>query len=343
MTNFDTSTKLYSCHSFSRKDSMKHTSNVLQTIYQRNNPIPDGFTPEKKFEELNLMDSFLFESATEKTENAILLSRVVIERVLGRKVGHLTVQSQKDLKGVNTNQHGIRMDLYTAETKSDTDEEIICVYDIEPNNYRDDMPRRNRYYQSLVDSKLLPSGLSYDKLPDLFSIWILPYDPFGDNRMIYTVKNIVVENDQIVHNDGVTKAFLYTGGCKGGSKELKNLLTFMETSDRSHAVDEELSKIMDIIETVKSSPEELKRYMGIMSVIDYEKRDAYLKGEMQGEERGRSEGLIAGILGSIQMCHSLGIGRTTIKEKIMEQFTLDESKAEEYLTLYWNEENKTTN
>ena len=33
------------------------------------------------------------------------------------------------------------------------------------------------------------------KLPDIFMIWILPYDPFGDGRMIYTVKNMVVENN----------------------------------------------------------------------------------------------------------------------------------------------------
>lgn len=167
----------------------------LKDTYPVKDPVPDVFTHRKEFEELNLMDSFLFESATEKPENAVLLSRIIIERALGRKVKNLIVQSQKDLKGVNINSHGIRMDLYTMEVGSEADEkEITCVYDIEPNNYRDDLPHRNRYYQSVIDSKLLPTGTLYEKIPDLFSIWILPYDPFGDDRMIYTVKNIVTGN-----------------------------------------------------------------------------------------------------------------------------------------------------
>lgn len=94
------------------------------------------------------------------------------------------------------------MDVYTTEVdETNNGEETTCVYDIEPNNYReDDIPRRNRYYQSLIDSKLLPANTPYAKLPNMFSIWILPYDPFGDGRMIYTVKNKVEENNQIVYN-----------------------------------------------------------------------------------------------------------------------------------------------
>ena len=42
--------------------------------------------------------------------------------------------------------------------------------------------------------------------------------------MVYTVKSIVTENNQIVYNDGVTKLFLYTKGKIGGSEKLKNLL-----------------------------------------------------------------------------------------------------------------------
>ena len=54
--------------------------------------------------------------------------------------------------------------------------------------YEKDLPRRGRFYQSIIDSKFLPSKSPYQHLPDMITIWILPYDPFGDNRMIYTVK-----------------------------------------------------------------------------------------------------------------------------------------------------------
>ena len=85
------------------------------------------------------MDSFLFESATEKPENALTISKVIIERTIGHKVRKLVVETQKDLKGININKHGIRMDVYTMEVDDLTEENrTTCVYDIEPKNYRED-------------------------------------------------------------------------------------------------------------------------------------------------------------------------------------------------------------
>ena len=50
-----------------------------------------------------------------------------------------------------------------------------------------------------------------------------------DKGMLYTVKNMVVENKELVYNDGVVKLFLYTKGKRGGSEDLKSLLTYFET------------------------------------------------------------------------------------------------------------------
>jgi len=315
---------------------MEINSNNLIQSYERKNPIQEQVSQYKMYEELNLMDSFLFESETEKPEKAAVIAKPIIERATGRKVNRLIVHSQKDLKGINVNMHGIRMDVYTEEIQESTDgDEISCVYDIEPNNYYDkDIPHRNRYYQSMIDSKLLPTGEQYKKLPDMFSIWILPYDPFGADRMVYTVKNLVVENNQIVYNDGVTKIYLYTKGTVGGSEKLKNLLYFMENSVRDNAVDDELAEIMDIVDTVKSNPEERKRYMGLMGVIEYEKRDAYEEGLEVGRQSGLEEGVIQGmILGS----KFNGADRDKTKEDISSQFSLTEDKAEEYMKRYWDE------
>ena len=316
---------------------MNIKSEYLTQSYERKNTVSKQHSQQKPFEELNLMDSFLFESATENPENAITISRIIIERVTGRKVSNLIVHSQKELKGINISKHGIRMDVYTEEVET-TEEgtSVTCVYDIEPNNYYEpDIPRRDRYYQSMIDSKLLPTGEPYKKLPDMFSIWILSTDPFKDNRMVYTVKNVVAENNQIVYNDGVTKIFLYTKGTVGGSKELKELLTFMENSVRDNAVDKDLAEIMDIVDTVKRDSEERRRYMGIMNVIDYEKRDSYEDGRSNGLHEGIGKGQIHGV---IQTCKSFGADREKAKDEIMKQFSISESDAKEYITLYWDKE-----
>lgn len=324
---------------------MKINSNVLTQSYERKNPIQEKTSQYKLYEELNLMDSFLFEAATENSEKAAIVAKPIIERATGRKVGKLIVHSQKELKGINVNMHGIRMDVYTEEVQETFDgNEIICVYDIEPNNYYDkNIARRNRYYQSMIDSKLLPIGELYKNLPDMFSIWILPYDPFGDNRMVYTVKSIVTENNQIVYNDGVTKIFLYTKGKIGGSQELKNLLRFMENSIRDNAVDDELSEIMEIVDTIKSNPEERKRYMGLMGVIEYERRDAYEEGRESGYQSGHELGYQSGheegqVAGAIKAYKFMKADRESVKKAIMEQFELVSADAEEYLKCYWDED-----
>jgi len=324
---------------------MKITSNNLTQSYKGKTPLPEKTSHFKPYEELNLMDSFLFESTTEKPENAVIIAKPIIERATGKRVKNLIVHPQKDLKGINISAHGIRMDVYTEEiAETPGGNKVTCVYDIEPNNYYDkDIPRRNRYYQSMIDSKLLPGGEPYKTLPDMYSIWILPYDPFGDNRMIYTVKNIVAENNQIVYNDGVTKIFLYTKGTKGGSPELKQLLNFMEHSTRENAIDTDLSDIMDIVDTAKKDPKERGRYMGIMGVIDYEKRDSYNEGvefgRSEGIELGRSEGIelgrSEGIRVTINTCKTLKQDMPATKSLIMTQFNLTNEKADEYINLYW--------
>ena len=155
---------------------MQYNSNILNSTYQRENQ--ETKPQRKKFEDLTLMDSFLFDAATEKPENAAIIAKVIIERTTKRKVKKLVVETQKELKGININKHGIRMD-------------------------------------------------------------------------VYTVKNIVTENNQLVYNDGVTKIFLYTKGTKGGSKELKELLTFLENPIYDNAMDEELLQILNIVDSIK--------------------------------------------------------------------------------------------
>lgn len=124
----------------------------------------------------------------------------------------------------------------------------------------------------------------------------------------------------MVANYVCTKIFLYTKGTKGGSKELKELLTFMENPIYDNAVDKELSEILNIVDTVKMNPEERGRYMGLMGVTDYERRDANEEGQIQG---------------SIKTCKFMNTDRETAKEAIITQFSLTEEKAEEYLNLYW--------
>lgn len=301
---------------------MKAISKKQINIHKRQNNDSDSRFLPKSLEDLNLMDAFLMEATTENVENAKKIAKVVIERATGHTVENLIVETEKQLKGLSLDRRGIRMDIYVQEQNHrGNGAPTLRLYDIEPNKYYEkDIPRRSRFYQSLIDSKLLPTDTPFEDLPDVITIWILPYDPFGENRMIYTVKNMVVENNELMYNDGVIKLFLYTKGTKGGSQKLKDLLTYIEHTTPSNAVDDDLLKIQEIVDNVKNRKDVGKRYMTLQEMINYEKSDSRIEG-------------------AIRICKSLNFDITQTKKSIMQEFKLTESFADDYISLYWESDN----
>ena len=60
-------------------------------------------------------------------------------------------------------------------------------------------------------------------------ILITPYDPFGLNRMIYTIRNKCDEVPTMPYDDRARTIFLYTKGTEGiPSEELEKFLYYME-------------------------------------------------------------------------------------------------------------------
>lgn len=195
--------------------------------------------------------------------------RLIIERATLVKVGKLIIEPQKIINGVDTDCHGIRLDVSVREV-TDEDSKTIQLFDIEPNNVsKVHLPKRSRFYQALTDVKLLETGVDYDKLPDMWTIWILPYDPFGLDYMLYSAKNMLEEFPEIEYNDGVRKLFLYTGGTKGGTDALKSLLNYIQSSIEENAVDDDLKRLHTNVERLKSSKEIGVKYMQMQEVIKY--------------------------------------------------------------------------
>ena len=276
----------------------------------------------KSLQDLNLLDSFLFSTATVDPNNAKLIAKVIIRRVFGWNLTNIEVETEKQYPGIGVGQKGIRLDLEVIEKE---DGKIVRIFDIEPNAYVDKtIPKRSRYYQSLSDANHLNASKVYIYLPDYFSIWILPYDPFGDNRMIYTVKNIIVENPELEYNDGVTRVFLYTGGNIGGTEEIRTLLRYFIESNEENAVDSELKEIQHVVSGIKKDREVGERYMTLDDVINYEKRDSYIEGKKSGIEEGVDK--------FISACRKMKHSDDDIINLLIEEFSLTKEEAIAKLT-----------
>ena len=79
----------------------------------------------KTLEELNLVDDFLVNSLTSHKIYGEQSARYILECILHRQIGKLTVVPQRFFCGENTETHGIRLDVYL-------DEENGEIFDIEP-------------------------------------------------------------------------------------------------------------------------------------------------------------------------------------------------------------------
>ncbi len=302
----------------------------------------------KELSELNMLDAFLFKAATEKLEYAEFIAKLIIERATGRKIDKIVVESEKQLSGIDMDRRGVRIDLCISELEYG---KIARVYDIEPNNYDiSQLPKRDRFYQSILDVKLLGSGQRFNELPDFVSIWILPEDPFGCDRMIYTVKNVVEGNNELLYNDGVMKIFLYTHGKYGGSEELRALLKYMSSASAVDAVDYELEELHKMIDAVKHSREVGERYMTLQDLIDVEKFKSYDEGVASMEEKvkealaekdaalkavaeaTKAAELKASITTYVKTCRSFGQDDEATKAGLMREYSLSDKEAEQYIS-----------
>ena len=63
---------------------------------------------------------------------------------------------------------------------------------------------------AIIDSRSLKSGEDFGKLKQVYVIFICNYDPFGYDRVLYTIKNRCLEEPEMNYDDGAETIVLYT-------------------------------------------------------------------------------------------------------------------------------------
>ena len=133
----------------------------------------------------------------------------------------------------------------------------------------------------------LARGMEYSALRNVVVIFITTYDPFGLNRMVYTISSKCEEVPDMPYDDGAKTLFLYTKGTEGNPPEaLKQLLHYMEDTRAENAVTPELRELHEMVTQVKCDKE-----VGLAYMKAYELEQRLLR---QGREEGRAEGRAEG-------------------------------------------------
>ena len=239
----------------------------------------------RPIEELNLIEDFLTNQMIIHPVVGMRFADRILTTILGREIGTLSVAAQKAYPGENTDRHGIRLDVCLDEHGGD-------IVDLEPdqNSSAEDvksLPRRVRFYHAKIDAGSLACGMEYSALRNVVVIFITTYDPFGLNRMVYTISNKCEEVPEMPYDDGAKTLFLYTKGTEGNPpEELRQLLHYMEDTRAENAVTPELRELHDMVTQVKCDKE-----VGLAYMKAYELEQRLLR---QGREEGRAEGSVRG-------------------------------------------------
>ena len=240
----------------------------------------------KTLSELTLMDKFLFDEVMDYPE----VHETVLQIILGQDNLKLLQQGQTE-KEVRTAPwlRSVRLDVYAVDEEG-------TVYDTEMQaGYRNDLAKRSRYYQGLIDSSMLEPGVSsFNELNNTCIIMITPFDLFGEGRYRYTFREYCDENKDLSLNDGAVRIFLNTKGKNDEevSVELRDLLHYIECTDGEFAKktgNERIQKIHTYVDRIKTNEQTGVKYMQTWE----EKLMIREEGREEGREEARALLLVA--------------------------------------------------
>lgn len=261
--------------------------------------------PEAKWEDLSISNDFLFGKVMQDAE----LCKELLQRILPElDIDHVEYpELQKTIKE-DFEAKGVRLDAYVNDGKG-------TVYDIEMQAVTSKyLPRRTRYYQSMIDLQLVDKGQDYDTLNDSYIIFICLSDLFGKGRYRYSFENICKEDMEVMLNDGAKKIFLNADGKKGDiSEELKAFLDYVAGRPSEDAF---VKKLESAVEKAKKNRKWRREYMTLLM------RDR--ENQKIGKEIGK-------IFGAISVYRDLRLSEEEIIMRLRAKFDLTEEQARTYL------------
>ena len=153
---------------------------------------------EYDFSKIRLSNDLMFSSVMRDKE----FCKPFLETILGIMIKDIRYPKYQKTIDVSLRAKSIRLDIYV-------DDDEGTIYNVEMQRIGNrDIPRRSRYYQSLIDINVLEKGEKYHKLPKSLVIFICMEDYFGLDMPIYRFRNICIDKPDLQLDDGTEKIFV---------------------------------------------------------------------------------------------------------------------------------------
>ena len=279
------------------------------------------WTPEEeqKFEQVKITDDLMFCTVFQNEEDC----RKLLERILQIHIIEIeVVQEQKNMKG-SIQSKGSRLDIYVRDDQMNS-------YDIEMQLVNsEELILRSRYYHSEMDMYQIKQGQDYTDLKQSIVIFICNFDPFKDGKSIYTFEATCRENKDIILADKRKTIFANLRGDREGiEQDTVNLLDYFRTGEPT---DEFTRGLQGKVEQLRNDDEWRENRM----TIEMREKLIYRQGKKEGIAEGIEQGIEQGIKSLIATCQKYQVPYENTKADLMEQYGLQEEKADEYMQKYF--------
>ena len=234
---------------------------------------------QKNYEELDFTDDFMF---CKVLTNNPELCHELLELVIGKKVGKFTrLDKQKPIE-ITADGKGIRFDVYSEDDQN-------VVYDCEmQTSGNDNLPKRTRYYQGMIDLNLIERGADYRELKKSYIIFICTFDVFGQGLHKYTFRNYCEEFSQLELDDESTKMFLCAGGdADDVSSEMKEFLDWMVHKRKGKS--EFVKRLDEAVQKARNHEEWRMEYMTLLMRDNKMREEGRIAGRKEGRQQGREK------------------------------------------------------
>ena len=259
--------------------------------------------------QLNLTNRFLFDEVMDDAQT----HQDVLSIILGRDIPLLEQNESEKEHRVSPLARSVRMDVFAID-ENDT----AYNTEMQPKR-RNDIQKRSRYYQSLMDTSLLEPGITdYNLLKDSYIILIMTSDLLDLGKYVYTFKAQCQEAQEYLLEDGATRIFLNTRGKNRDevSEELVDFLRYVESSTDETVASIESERIHRIhkrVCKVRTNEQVGVRYMQAWEERIYDRED--------GREMGREEQRIISTISLIKKNMARGLSLKDIADFLDEDIS----------------------
>ena len=240
---------------------------------------------ETKFEDLTISNDFMFKEVMKSNKG-----------LCKRLVGSIMQQDIEDIVYIDTEKtlqpyydsRGIRLDVILADKNHTRYNLEMQARNVISKAGVALLPKRTRYYQSVIDMDMLKKGQDFDELDPLVLIFICTFDLYKEGRYVYTFKSRCLENLELELANDVTVKLVNAKGKQGQVNDLlKNFLQYVMTNE---PVDDFTEDVERQVWAVKNDKKAREEYMVLQAKIREHEIVAYEAGEAQGHAAGLAEG-----------------------------------------------------